>query len=267
VAGYVGLWDREPHTRPEQFRGVAPAHRGRDLGTHLVRWSEMRARHCALDAPAGAGVALHSWVNSVDHSATTLLADNGFVKQRSYWRMVKELDAVDPSPPKWPEGIGVRNFVPGQDERATLMAINGAFQDSHGYVERPFEEHLADWTDRLKKNPEFDPSLIFLATAGDEVIGTTFTRLHTPEDPEAAWLYTLGVTRPWRKRGVAQALLLHAFGEMRRRGRRKVVLGVDSDSPTNALHLYEKAGMHPDPTGTEEVWEKELRAAETESGT
>jgi RimJ/RimL family protein N-acetyltransferase len=37
AAGYVGLWDRAPHTRPEQFGGVAPAHTGRGLGTHLAQ--------------------------------------------------------------------------------------------------------------------------------------------------------------------------------------------------------------------------------------
>ena len=260
VAGYVGLWDRSPHTRPEQYGQVGPAHTGRGLGTHLAQWAEMRARQFMLAAPPGADVALQAWVNSLDRPAAALLADNGYRRQRSYWRMVIELDTAAPAAAVWPEGISVRNFVPGQDERATLMAIDGAFQDSHGYIEQPFEEHLAGWTERHLKNPEFDPSLWFLATAGDEVIGTAFTRLHTPEDPEAAWLFTLGVTRPWRKRGVAQALLLHAFAEMRRRGRRKVTLGVDSDSPTNALRLYEKAGMHPDPTGTEEVWEKALSA-------
>jgi mycothiol synthase len=267
TVGYMGLWDRAPHTRPEQFGGVAPAHTGRGLGTHLAQWAELRARQLMAAAAPSAGVTLQAWINGLDRPAAKLLADNGYAWQRSYIRMVIDLEAVPPAAPEWPEGIGVRNFVPGQDDRATLKAINGAFQDSRGYIERPFEEHLADWSARTLNNPEFDPSLWFLATAGEEVIGTVFTRLHTPEDPEAAWLFTLGVTRPWRKRGVAQALLLHAFGEMRRRGRRRVILGVDSGSPTNAVHLYEKAGMQRVPKGTEEVWEKELRAASRERET
>ena len=263
AAGYVGLGDHPPHTRPEQFGRTAPAHTGRGLGTHLAQWAEMRARACLRAAPPEAGVTLQAWAASLDRPTAALLADNGYTWQRSYLRMVIELDPA-PEPPAWPEGTGVRTFVPGQDERATLKVMDAAFQDSHGYIQRPFEEHLVQWTERHQKNPEFDPSLWFLATAGDEVIGTAFTRLHTAEDPEAAWLFTLGVVRPWRKRGVAQALLRHAFGEMRRRGRRKVILGVDSDSPTNAVRLYERAGMHPDPTGQEDVWEKELRAASAE---
>ena len=261
VAGCVSVWDNSPHTHLVQFGRVAPAHTGRGLGTHLTRWAELRARECLLAAPVGARGALQGWVNSLDQPARALLAASGYTWQRSYWRMVIEFSqAAPPAAPTWPDGVSVRTFVPGQDERAMLLAVDQAFQDSHGREEQPFEEHLAQWTERTRSDPEFDPSLWFLATAGGEVIGTTFTRLHTPEDPEAAWLYKLGVLRPWRRRGVAQALLLHACGEMWRRGRRKVILGVDSDSPTNAQRLYEKAGMQADPTGTEEVWEKELRA-------
>ena len=54
----------------------------------------------------------------------------------------------------------------------------------------------------------------------------------------------LGVRRPWRRRGIALALLHHAFGELYRRGKHRVVLGVDSQSLTGALRLYERAGMH-----------------------
>jgi len=39
-------------------------------------------------------------------------------------------------------------------------------------------------------------------------------------------------------------LLHHAFGEFYRRGQMHVELGVDAESLTGALRLYEKAGMH-----------------------
>src|SRR5215468_1533170 len=54
----------------------------------------------------------------------------------------------------------------------------------------------------------------------------------------------LGVRKPWRRRGIAQALLHHAFGEFYRRGKRRVALGVDAENPTGATRLYERAGMH-----------------------
>ena len=58
------------------------------------------------------------------------------------------------------------------------------------------------------------------------------------------WVNSLGVRRPWRRRGLALALLRHAFGVFYRRGKTKVGLGVDATSLTGATRLYEKAGMH-----------------------
>ena len=80
------------------------------------------------------------------------------------------------------------------------------------------------------------------------------------ETPEMGWIFSLGVLRPWRRQGVAAALLRHCFAELWQRGRRKVGLGVDAGSLTNALHLYEKAGMRPEPDHSYQIWEKELRS-------
>jgi mycothiol synthase len=69
----------------------------------------------------------------------------------------------------------------------------------------------------------------------------------------------LGVRRPWRRRGVALALLQHSFREFYSRGRYKVGLGVDAQSLTGATRLYEKAGMRSDPSRQLVLYEKELR--------
>ena len=53
--------------------------------------------------------------------------------------------------------------------------------------------------------------------------------------------------RPWRRRGLGRALLLHAFAEFRERGLPRAGLSVDSASPTGAHRLYEQVGMHLGP--------------------
>jgi mycothiol synthase len=53
----------------------------------------------------------------------------------------------------------------------------------------------------------------------------------------------LGVRRRWRRRGLGLALLLQSFTDFRRRGATRVGLGVDAESPTGAVSLYEQAGM------------------------
>ena len=42
---------------------------------------------------------------------------------------------------------------------------------------------------------------------------------------------------------MAKALLAEAFAESARRGRTRVGLGVDSESPTGATRLYQSVGM------------------------
>jgi mycothiol synthase len=53
----------------------------------------------------------------------------------------------------------------------------------------------------------------------------------------------VGVRRPWRRQGLALALLRHAFGEFYRRDIQGAALVVDATSLTGATKLYEKAGM------------------------
>ena len=54
----------------------------------------------------------------------------------------------------------------------------------------------------------------------------------------------LGVLRSHRRRGIGEALLRYAFVEFKGRGFERVGLGVDAESPTGAVALYERAGMH-----------------------
>ena len=74
-----------------------------------------------------------------------------------------------------------------------------------------------------------------------------------------AWVDVVGVRPSWRRRGIALALLRHSFGALYRAGARKVALEVDTQSPTEATRLYEKAGMHVE--RRYDFFEKELRPA------
>ena len=50
--------------------------------------------------------------------------------------------------------------------------------------------------------------------------------------------------RQWRKQGLGSALLTHSFALFQERGYIRAGLGVDASSLTNAVALYERAGMH-----------------------
>jgi ribosomal protein S18 acetylase RimI-like enzyme len=100
--------------------------------------------------------------------------------------------------------------------------------------------------------------LWLIAWEGDQIAGFSQNRYLN----KIGWVGTLGVRRPWRKKGMGLALLTHSFAEFYKRGIKTVGLGVDAANPTGATRLYEKAGMSV--ANSYVVYEKELRAGKGE---
>jgi GNAT superfamily N-acetyltransferase len=194
----------------------------------ILDWAEERARARGHRLISG------SW--SSNEEILGELERRGYALVRHSVRMA--IDLADPTEdPVWPAGIEVRTFRDG-DGRAFYEAQQESFADSWEPVEETFE----NWSHWLLDTPSFDPGLWFLALDGDEPAG--FAICHPRSgDPETASVRLLGVRRPWRRRGLGRALLLHAFEEFRRRGFRRAGLGVDAESLTGAHKLYESVGM------------------------
>jgi mycothiol synthase len=247
VVGYGSVSHRGEHVRIDGDGYVHPDHVGRGIGTFLVRWMEARAREHVPLAPADARVVLNIGVYGRNAAARQLLEGEGYAPVRHFWRMVIDLD-VTPQAPVWPEGITVRACASAEDERLVFATLDEAFRDHWGYTPATYEE----W-ERRAKDTGFDPSLWFLAVDGEEVAGALIGRYYQG----MGWVKTLGVRRPWRRRGLGQALLQLAFGEFYRRGRRIVGLGVDAANETGATRLYEGAGMRV--AHEYAVYQKELR--------
>ena len=195
----------------------------------ILDWAEERARE------KGHRLICGGWSSNED--LLPELRRRGYELVRHSHRM--GMDLGDPTPePDWPEGIDVRSFQPG-DARAFYEAQQESFADSWEPVEETFER----WSHWLLETPAFDPELWFLASEGAETAGFAVC-IRRSGDPETAIVRLLGVRGPWRRRGLGRALLLHAFGEFRRRGFRRASLGVDAESLTGAHKLYESVGMH-----------------------
>ena len=141
-----------------------------------------------------------------------------------------------------------------------LDAVIDAFRDHWGFVEKPYEEEKERWLHWIESDKSHDPALWFLALDGEEIAGMSLCFRHAPGQPDTGWIETLGVRRPWRRRGLGLALLQHTFREYYLRGIDKVALGVDAQSLTGATRLYEKAGMHV--AHKSNTYEKELRSGE-----
>jgi mycothiol synthase len=193
----------------------------------LVRWAEQRA---------GRGI-LRVWNPSAIEGVGPAFERLGLHPSRYSYRMAIEFDG-EPEPAAWPEGISVRTFRSGEGH-AVYDAFCEAWVDTWEPEEEPYEE-WAHWT---VEREGFDPSLWFLACEGEEIAGFSLCR-PSETRPDTGVVNLLGVRRRWRRRGVGEALLRHAFVEFHRRGFPRVALGVDAESPTGAPRLYERAGMH-----------------------
>jgi ribosomal protein S18 acetylase RimI-like enzyme len=181
----------------------------------------------------------------------------GMQNIRHSFHMLIEMEAPPPEP-VWPEGIALKVFDLDKDDAAAVYRADvEAFRDHFGFVESPFAEGFERFMHFMTDEDSYAPGLWFLAMDGDQITGICLNRKQSYEDPDVGWVSTLGVLRPWRKRGIGLALLQHSFGEYYQRGFRKVGLGVDGENLTGALRLYQKAGMHVDRQF--ELYEKELR--------
>jgi mycothiol synthase len=257
IVSYASIWDDEPHVRIHLNANVHPGYTGRGIGTALCEWGERRARQSILKTPQGTRVVLLQHVISTNEKARALFLEQGYQLVRHGLRMVIDLDERPPEPVV-PEGIHIRPYVRGEEERAVMKAAVEAFRDHWGFVDKPFEMVYEEWTHWLDNDPNFDPSLWLVAMDGEDIAGMALCIPKTTEDPAMGWIDTLGVLRPWRRRGLGLALLLHIFGEFYRRGKLRVGLGVDAENLTGALRLYEKAGMYV--SRQYDTYEKELRA-------
>ena len=192
----------------------------------LVSWLDERAENGRLRV----------WTSDGDRRITDAFAGLGFEPSRHSYRMEIDLTG-ETRDPAWPDGITVRPLR--EDEHQLVYdTVVEVWRDTSDPMDETFDE-WAHWT---TKSDSFDPSLWFLAFAGDEIAGFSLCK-RSSIDPNAGYVATLGVRRPWRKQGLGEALLLHSFDAFRERGWGRGTLGVDASSPTGATRLYERAGM------------------------
>ncbi len=241
LAGFAQFMAETPPTPYDIDTWTHPQFVDRGVGEALLQWIDQRAQIAMKDAPANVPISIeHIYVYAQNRSAQQRLEKFGYTRERIFHRM--SIEMTEPSPvPKLPDGITIRTFQRGVEERAMYEAFEEAQADEWGHERLPFDKWLYYFIE-VEKN--FDPTLWFLAVEGEEIAGYALCRWERAGEPDGSTVRYLAVRRPWRKRGIALALLHHTFGEIYRRGKRRVGLGVDATSFTGADRLYVRAGMH-----------------------
>jgi mycothiol synthase len=250
LCGFLSVEAERPFTEVFALGIVAPAFHGRGLGAAIVSETERRARRFEALAAPGARMLIHAGALADEPRVSALLSSRGYREVRRF-----ELRRVDfegePPLPADVEGITVRGFRP-EEARQLYEAHVEAFADHWGEGEETYEDFRHHHLD----SPDYDAGLWFVAWEGAEVAGYVGAQDKSREDSSRGYIALIGVRRPFRRRGLGEALLLHAFGALHARGRLGVDLHVDADSLTGATGLYAKVGMTAHPRFA--TWEKEL---------
>ncbi|HSW43769.1 MAG TPA: GNAT family N-acetyltransferase [Patescibacteria group bacterium] len=216
--------------------------RRRGVGRAILRANEASLAAESLAPTAGDGRRwFETWADDGAAGARALLAAEGYEPARWFFLMLRpSLEATPDVPP--PPGIEVR---PVRDRAAAwpvMRADDEAFRDHWGY--RPtLPEEIEGYLD----DPRQDLALWQVAWDGDEVAGSVLPLIDAAENERfgrrRGWIDSVSVRRPWRRQGVARALLGRGLEALRERGMAEAVLGVDADNPQGALGLYESVGF------------------------
>ena len=222
---------------------LRPEWRGRGIGRAMLLANERRLRaiaatHRATSSSQFSVVAMHG-----EAAKARLLERAGYAPARYFLEMVRpDLEAIPNCP--LPAGLEVRPVRP-EHYRAIWEADVEAFRDHWGYTQRT----EADYQQWLNDGVEFQPEIWKVAwdsrsgQVAGMVLGFIFEGQNARYQRRRGWTENICVRRPWRRRGLAHALIAENLRELKARGMTEAALGVDAENLSGALRLYQSMGF------------------------
>ena len=221
---------------------VDPAVAGEEVFEAMRAAVETRAVTIAAGHPPGDKF-LETFGGDQAPKRNALLQAAGYAPVRYFYSMVRpSLEDLPDAP--LPDGLEIREVQP-EHMRLIWAAADEAFRDHWGYTPSTESDYELFLTDPVMT----DTSLWRIAWDGDEVAGQVRSYINAEENARHGRLrgYTehISVGRPWRRRGLARALIAASFPLLRARGMTEAALGVDTENTSGALRVYEGCGFRP----------------------
>ena len=204
-----------------------------------------------------ADVALQQWLDAA-----------GFRRVRRWLNMTRPVDGTA-TMPRPREGVTIRRVGVQELPDGTTMPVAEDLQAVHRMLEESFEDHFnsyresfPEFAQRLREDPGHRWDHWWLALVEEDGVAVPGGALVSSVLPPGrfgvpgTYIDYIGVHRRARGRGVAKALLSTVVADAARRGRDRVALEVDADSPTGAADLYRSLGWTTD--YVTESWHKDL---------
>jgi mycothiol synthase len=245
-----GRWYREPDgtVLHDLIGHVAPVWRRRGIGRAILRWTEERQRKVASEQTEPGPHQFQVSTQDSEQGMAELLLGEGYAVVRRWYRMTRPLAGEIPDA-ALPDGLEVRPATPDQYRRIWEADVE-AFRDAWGFAE-PQAGAYEEW---LEDPVAMMPGLWQIAWDGDQVTGQVRSFINHKENAEQgrARGYTecISVRRPWRRRGLARALILRSLRILKEQGMTEAALGVDTENVSGALRLHERCGFRPARSGS-----------------
>lgn len=227
-----------------------------DVAPALIDWLAA----VAIDYAESRGVRetqLDALLDEGDGRQQRWLGAAGYRRTRTWLNMSRPVLSRE-RPPAPREGVTIRPVGVHSFPDGTTLPVAADLQAVHRVLEESFEDHFnsyresfAEFAARLREDPGHRWDHWWLAVVdidgtprpGGALVGSVLRA-----DPdhrtavEGSYVDYIGVHRRARGRGVAKALLHQVIRDAAERGRDRVGLEVDADSPTGADGLYESFG-------------------------
>ena len=223
---------------------VHPDWRKKGIGTQAQKWLEERALEVSLQHAPETPKFYNYYAQKNQKDKIEMAKERGFKEERFFFEMDRDLSKPI-SEPKLPENLEVRP-VKEEHYRKIWDASDEAFRDHWGYVEST-EQDYERWLNSISKLDELNPKLWKIAWDGDQVAGMVLNMIFEEENMilniKKGWADPICVRRPWRKKGLATALINESLIMFKEMGLDFGALGVDTNNLNGALGVYKNCGF------------------------
>jgi len=238
---------------------------GRACSDLLIEWAAGQARE--VGAARGLAVQqIDTGAFADDERQHRWLAAGGFTKVRTWWQMKRPVtpDEVGlvPDPASWQlDEVQVRLVEKGVDGKP----VDADLRKVHDVLEAAFTDHFNskpetfdEFLHRLREDPGHRWDHWWLAELDGTPVGALVATVsESTGGPDGSYVDYIGVIGLARGRGVAKGLLRTVIADAAARGRDRVGLEVDADSPTGADRLYR--GMGWETSYVTESWHRDVK--------
>lgn len=226
---------------------IAPEAREQGLEEECIEWMQERAAECLAETARVDGVDALPRAMRVDFPETSpfrpFYQARGFESTRASYSMARALHEPIPENSLPPDLVLVE-YTKDLDD-AVRLACNEAFRDHWGHQDALPET----WETGVSEVSDLRRDLSLVVMDGNEIAAFCVNFENTADNEmrgtRRGWIGVLGTRRPWRKRGIASALLAESMRRFHAIGFDSVALGVDTENRSGALRLYENLGFKP----------------------